>query len=273
MAARILLIEDNATNMDLMVYLLTAFGYESVTARNGREGVEIATQSSCDLIICDLEMPEMNGYEVARFLRAQPPPRRVPLIAVTAFAMVGDRDKILQSGFDGYLSKPIYPELFVKQIEAFLAPEQLSGKSPVNSGQVSVAGETPPKKNGTVLVVDDSPVNLSLIHSTLGPCGYKVISAGSVKEAMAEVRRNTFDLILSDLHMPEESGVEFLRQVREDPALLSVPFLLLSASASTLTDVSEYAQELNAKVFFARPLEPGTLLAIIDNLLQEALRD
>jgi two-component system cell cycle response regulator len=124
--------------MDLMVYLLSAFGYEVVTARDGRQGMETVQQKPVDLIICDLEMPEANGYEVAAKLKARPETRKIPLIAVTAYAMVGDRDKVLQAGFDGYLTKPIYPETFVTQIEAFLTPKKVAGKKPEDPHSASV---------------------------------------------------------------------------------------------------------------------------------------
>ncbi len=117
---RILVIEDNPANLELMTYLLKAFGHIALTAGDGAEGIEAARRQTPDLIICDVHMPRMDGYEVARRLKEHPHLRRIPLIAVTALAMVGDRDKLLAAGFDGYIDKPIVPELFAKQIEAFL---------------------------------------------------------------------------------------------------------------------------------------------------------
>src|SRR5271155_2924663 len=106
MAARILVIEDNSDNLDLMAYLLGAFGHTVVTARDGEEGLEAARREAFDLIVCDVQMPKVDGYGVARQLKADTQLRRIPLVAVTAFAMVGDRDKILAAGFDGYIAKP-----------------------------------------------------------------------------------------------------------------------------------------------------------------------
>src|SRR5258708_30717003 len=101
--------------MDLMVYLLKAFGYTLDMASNGKQGIEKAVKELPDLIICDLEMPELNGYEVAKQLKNLPDVQGIPLIAVTAYAMVGDRGKILAAGFDGYIAKPISPETFAKE--------------------------------------------------------------------------------------------------------------------------------------------------------------
>ncbi|HEY8101351.1 MAG TPA: response regulator [Burkholderiaceae bacterium] len=120
MASRILIIEDNATNMELMVYLLRAFGYEPLLANDGAAGIKLARQELPSLIVCDVHLPKMDGYGVVALLKADPILSGIPVVAVTALAMVGDREKLLASGFDGYIEKPIEPEIFVSQIEAFV---------------------------------------------------------------------------------------------------------------------------------------------------------
>lgn len=120
MQARILIIEDNPQNMELMSYLLRAFGHIVLSASDGAEGIEMARREMLDLIVCDIHLPGVDGYEVANHLKKHPVLRQLPLVAVTALAMVGDRDKVLSAGFDGYIDKPIEPEKFVGQIEAFL---------------------------------------------------------------------------------------------------------------------------------------------------------
>src|SRR5882762_7078629 len=124
MSARILIIEDNPTNLDLMTYLLNAFGYTTLTAQDGEEGLETARQEVPDLIICDIQLPTMDGREVARRLKRDPQLHRIPLLAVTALAMVGDRARLLAAGFDGYIAKPLSPETFVQEVEKFLAGPQ-----------------------------------------------------------------------------------------------------------------------------------------------------
>jgi CheY-like chemotaxis protein len=121
--ACVLLVEDNAANLALMQYLLQASGYKILTATDGREGVVVAQRECPDVILMDLQLPIMNGYEAARLVKEVPALRGVPIIAVTAFAMVGDRDKILARGFDGYIAKPITPERFVSEVEGFIAAE------------------------------------------------------------------------------------------------------------------------------------------------------
>lgn len=119
--ARILIIEDNPENMQLMMYLLTAFGHTVLETTLGETGLRLAKAESPDLILCDLHMPGMDGYEVAKRLKLDPQLAAIPLVAVTAYAMVGDREKVLAAGFNGYIPKPINPELFVGEIEIFLS--------------------------------------------------------------------------------------------------------------------------------------------------------
>jgi len=120
MSARIAVIEDNSTNLDLMVYLLRAFGHTTLVARDGKAGREMVESHQPDLVICDIALPEINGYEVARQIKLNPRLMGIPLVAVTAFAMAGEQMRLLQAGFDAYISKPINPETFVTELEACL---------------------------------------------------------------------------------------------------------------------------------------------------------
>jgi CheY-like chemotaxis protein len=120
MSARILVIEDDLPSLELMTYLLQAFGHTSLSARDGEEGLEAVRREVPDLVLCDVHLPKIDGYEVARQLKGHPTLRTIPLVAVSASAMAHDRDQAQAAGFDGYLSKPIDPETFVQQVEAFL---------------------------------------------------------------------------------------------------------------------------------------------------------
>ena len=119
-----LLIEDNATNMELMTYLLDAFGYSTTCANDGIAGLEAARSSDFDLVLTDILMPQLDGWELARAFKSDNRLARIPLIAVTALAMAGDRERIMDAGFDGYISKPIDPQRFRDQIEAILAKDR-----------------------------------------------------------------------------------------------------------------------------------------------------
>ncbi len=117
MARRVLLIEDNEQNRYLATYLLERHGYRVRTAPDGPGGIAAATADAPDLILLDIQLPAMDGYAVARALRDVPALRSTPIIAVTSYAMVGDRERSLEAGCTGYIEKPIDPEGFVHTVE------------------------------------------------------------------------------------------------------------------------------------------------------------
>jgi len=120
MSATILLIEDNEQNRYLATFLLEKHSFKVVAAPDGPSGIALAESLRPDLILLDIQLPAMDGYEVARGLRGLEPLRRTPIVAVTSYAMVGDREKALAAGCDGYIEKPINPETFVEEVSRFL---------------------------------------------------------------------------------------------------------------------------------------------------------
>jgi CheY-like chemotaxis protein len=128
---RILVIEDDRSSLDLMCYLLEAFGYNPFPAMDGEAGIQAVQRDRPELVICDIHLPKLDGYQVVRKLKSEGEFSRIPIVAVTALAMVGDRDKILNAGFDGYISKPIRPETFIEEIERFMPPGLRAGRPPL----------------------------------------------------------------------------------------------------------------------------------------------
>lgn len=121
MTPEILLIEDNGQNRYLLSYLLTKHGYRVREAVDGPEGMRMAGERAPALILLDIQLPGMDGYEVARRLKKDDALRAVPVIAVTSYAMTGDRERCIEAGCDGYIEKPVDPATFVAQVEAILS--------------------------------------------------------------------------------------------------------------------------------------------------------
>jgi CheY-like chemotaxis protein len=123
----VLVVEDNKASSDLMAYLLRAAGNRVMTCTDGADAIAIAGREHPRVIVMDLQLEHMSGLEAAAVLGADPELRAIPRIAVTAYAMVGDRDRVLKAGFQGYIAKPIEPTTFAAQIKAFFvalgAPE------------------------------------------------------------------------------------------------------------------------------------------------------
>ena len=266
MAAQILLIEDNEASLTLMSYLLECSGYKPIVAKDGEEGIGALASCVPDLIVSDLEMPKVDGYQVCRHVKAHAELRRVPILAVTAFAMVGDRDRIMQAGFDGYLTKPLDPQGFVSQLEAFIQPERRSVKSdaPDHGPSESDFPQAPTRE--TILVVDDSIVNRDLIVSTLVPFGYNVVAASEPKEAMDQALEHLPSLVLSDFHMAPHSALDLLTWFRSDPRLRPIPVIVISASFGDAFE-GQRSLDLGAVRILNRPIEPDKLLTEIASVL------
>jgi two-component system cell cycle response regulator DivK len=119
-AHRILVVEDNERNLKLVRDVLQHAGYDVIAARSGEQGLALARERLPDLVLMDLQLPEMNGTEALRRLRADPLTRAIPVVAVTAFAMRDDRERALDAGFDSYIEKPISVRALPDQVRGFL---------------------------------------------------------------------------------------------------------------------------------------------------------
>ncbi|TFW25814.1 EAL domain-containing protein [Duganella callida] len=252
MSARILIIEDNATNMELMVYLLRAFGYTPLSASDGEAGVAAARRELPDLIICDVHLPKLDGYGVVAALKADPAVRSIPALAVTALAMVGDREKLLEAGFDGYIGKPIEPDTFVTQIESFL------------HGVMS----SPVKKNdtATILIVDDHVLNREFLMTLLSYGGHRLLEASNGAEGLKMVLAEQPDLVISDILMPNMDGYEFVTRLHDNPDTANVPVIFYTATYRE-REAMAVAQSCGVRWVLPKPSDPEVILQTVHEAL------
>jgi CheY-like chemotaxis protein len=127
LSSRILVIEDNQENIELVDYLLRAFGYAPALAMSGEDGLVMADELEPDLILLDIRLPGIDGYGVALAIKERPALAHTRIVAITASAMLSERKRITTAGFDGYIQKPIEPELFIGQIESLLSAPRREG--------------------------------------------------------------------------------------------------------------------------------------------------
>ncbi len=121
MTKTILIVEDDPKNLELFRDLLQVSGYKTVEATDGKQGIELARAKKPDLILMDIQLPRMDGLEATRILKADATTSNVPVIALTAYAMKGDKERILEAGCDGYLAKPINTDEFLKEVAEYLS--------------------------------------------------------------------------------------------------------------------------------------------------------
>jgi two-component system cell cycle response regulator len=211
MQARILVVEDDLPSRELMVWLLQAAGHAVSSADDGPSGLGLALDSRPDLVVCDLRLPEMDGYAVAHALKAAPGYDRIPLLAVSTLAPNGDRERVLAAGFDGYICKPMEPASFVAEVEAFL---------PASA----------PAPEPTLLIVDDDAFMREVLADALDGEPWRILSAESAEEALALLAQQPVEVILSDQSMPGMQGTEMMARVaREHPRTVR---LILSGLAA-----------------------------------------
>jgi two-component system cell cycle response regulator len=264
--ARILIIEDNPANIELMSFLLGAYGHTPLSAADGPRGVAAARSERPDLIACDVNLPGMDGFAVLAALKTEPQLAGVPILAVTALAMAGDREKLLAAGFDGYISKPIEPESFVAELEAFLAGAPAAPAAPA-AASAPAAQPAPASKpitmsaERTLLLVDDDRFMLGVLNDMLVGQPYRVLSACSGEEALEVLDHEAVEVILCDQAMPGMRGTEVLARAAERyPKTVR---LMLSGQPD-LTEIEAAIASGVADDHYIKPLGARTLRERID---------
>ncbi|MCX8109071.1 MAG: response regulator, partial [Verrucomicrobiae bacterium] len=184
-------IEDNQECQYLAKYLLEQAGYVVYCAGSGAEGIELAKRVQPGVVLLDIELPDMDGCAVVRLLRQTAGFEKTPVIALTAHAMVGDRERFLAAGCTGYIEKPIDPGSFVSSVEKHFGPERSAGPN------------VRPKR---VLVVDDKQEGRYQLQVFLGSKGFEVLEAENGAEALQKAREQKPDLIVSDILRPVMDG-------------------------------------------------------------------
>jgi two-component system cell cycle response regulator len=269
--ARILIIEDNPANIELMSFLLSAYGHAPLSAADGPRGVAAARSERPDLIACDVNLPGMDGFAVLAELKGDPALAGVPILAVTALAMTGDREKVLAAGFDGYISKPIEPESFVAELEAFLtstpAPASVpaapvaAATPPVTAMAANDATATPAAGARTLLLVDDDRFMLGVLNDMLIGQPYRVLSACSGEEALQVLSHEPVEVILCDQAMPGMRGTEVLA---EAAARYPKTVRLMLSGQPDLTDIEAAIKSGVADGHYIKPLGARALREQLD---------
>jgi CheY-like chemotaxis protein len=259
--ARVLVIEDEANNLDVAQRIIRAAGHEALIATDGQSGLDLARAQHPDAILVDLLLPRIDGWTVTRTLREEAWAARIPIIAVSALAMQQDRQRAIDAGCDDFVSKPYAPAELRAVLARFL-PENAAPPAGTRKSDGAVA---PVQRLGTVLAVDDEPANLDLISRRLQALGCAVLRASSGEQALAIAERDRPDLLLLDVMMPGIDGWETCRRLKKNELTASIPVIFVTAADATEDVVKGF--EAGGVDYIAKPVEALELAARVRSTL------
>jgi len=248
--AKILVIDDDRGTVEVIKKILVGQNYEVVTAYDGKEGIEKTKSEKPDLIVLDIRMPLMNGYEFMQTLRNDVVNTDEPMIPVIVLTAVEKMEKMFKAeGVKGYLVKPLDPPVLLAEIEELLKKSPFEGK------------ENLPK----ILIIDDELDFNAILQTRLSANGYQVVTAKDGEEGLEKVESEKPDLIVLDIMMPKIDGFEVCSILKKNVRYQKIPIIFLSAMAQEAD--FKNGKAAGADAYIAKPFESAALTAKIEELL------
>ncbi len=252
----LLIVEDNELNRDMLSRRLQRQGFHILAAVDGQTGVDMAQAHLPHLILMDLSLPGLDGWEATRILKATPTTRHIPVIALTAHAMAGDRAKALAAGCDDYDTKPVELERLLTKIRTLL------GKETLLLPESPVVPDAPPPPKATLLLVDDHADNRDMLTRRLQRHGYQVEAVASGEIALERIAQAKFDLVLLDVMMPGMGGLATLERLRQSYSQAQLPVIMATARSQSEDMVEAF--RLGANDYITKPIDFAVALARIE---------
>jgi CheY-like chemotaxis protein len=271
--ARILIVDDEAQNLELMEAMLTSSGYEVFLAQEGEEALRLARERKPDLILLDLMMPGLSGFEVCARVKTDPQTGGIPVLFVTALNQISDKERAMAAGGDDFLTKPFQRTELLTRIEALLRVRHLNrdlDRALAYLHELELtrhaqqpkkpAAPTPPAEGtGTILVVDDELLARQLFADVLREAGYIIHEAENGERALEIARQETIDVVLLDIMMPGMSGLEVLAQLGE----FAPDSPVVIATANPTSDNAIAALRLGAFDFIVKGFKNEVMLTTV----------
>jgi two-component system cell cycle response regulator len=266
MTARILVVDDVPANVRLLEAKLSAEYFEVVTASNGPEAIEAAGGQAPDLILLDVMMPEMDGFEVAERLKADPKTQHIPIVMITALTETADRVRGLEAGADDFLSKPVNDVALFARVRSLTRLKVMMDELRVRqaaAGQLDLSEEDVVGADGAVhgriLLIESDETGAAKLRDYLSDAGHDVISAASATAAQEAAHGRDLDLIMVSLDLAGEDGLRLCSQFRTNEETRHVPILLILDEG----DLKQLAKglELGVTDYLIRPIDRNELRA------------
>ncbi len=270
--SRILIVDDEPMNIKLMCGKLAGQKYELETAHGGQEALTKVSQNPPDLLLLDIMMPDIDGYEVTRRLKADPQTRKIPIILITALDGKDDKEKGLQVGAEEFLTKPVNKAELLARIHSMLTLRQYQTQLSVRSQsekllQMDNAEKLKNKKksgSGKLLIVEDNREDLKLLTAHLRNQPFDIIAAADGEQALRIAGRQKIDIVLLDIMLPRQSGYDVCKKLKETPETKDIQVVIITC----LDDLDSRIKgvELGADDYLVKPIEPRELVARVNVL-------
>jgi len=267
MSARVLVVDDVLPNVKLLAAKLTREYFDVVTANSGPEALERIKAQHPDIVLLDVMMPGMDGFEVCERIRSDPATMHIPVIMVTALSDVTDRVRGLEAGADDFLTKPVNDVALFARVRSLVRLKMMMDEWRLRestSGQLGMlvstdSVQTQTAEGARVLVVEDSAIDLDKINETLARDRNMVTDTDSCAAGLELALREEFDLIIVSLTLMREDGLRLCSQLRSQERSRQIPILLLADE----TDMDRVAKglELGANDYLIKPIDRNELLA------------
>jgi two-component system, cell cycle response regulator len=267
MSARVLVVDDVLPNVKLLAAKLTREYFDVITAFNGPEALERIKKEAPDIILLDVMMPGMDGFEVCARIRADPTTMHIPIVMITALSDAADRVRGLEAGADDFLTKPVNDIALFARVRSLVRLKMMMDEWRLRestSGQFGILDQTMTVKNETaanarVLVIEDSPIDLDKIAETLRRDTDSVVAADTSAKALDLGMSEDFELIIVSLTLLNEDGLRLCSQLRSHERTRQAPILLIADEG----DLSRVAKglELGANDYLLKPIDRNELLA------------
>jgi len=283
MTARILVVDDILPNVKLLEAKLTSEYYEVVTAMSGEEALEKARDTNPDLILLDIMMPGMDGFEVCTRLKADPAVAHIPVVMVTALTDTEDRVRGLQCGADDFLSKPVNDTALMARVRSLvrlkMAIDEWRARE-TTATQLGVIQENANLINedigvANVLLVEDMDFELNKIKATIEEQGHKIDIVPTGMDAVKKTSTDAYDLLIISLNLENDDGVRLCSHLRSNEKTRNTPILMIGGEE----DLPQIARglEIGAHDYIVRPIDRNELIARLNTQIrrkkfQERLR-
>jgi len=283
MTARVLVVDDVPANVKLLEARLSAEYFDVTTASNGIEALALCERAECDIILLDVMMPELDGFEVCRKIKSNPLTHHIPVVMVTALDQPSDRVRGLEAGADDFLTKPVTDIALISRVRSLARLKMVTDELRMRAVTSKEIGLQNPDREamldtgrgGRVLIVDDRPISYERIVKTLS-AEHTVDVEINPNEALFRSAEGNYDLVVVSLNLQEFDGLRLCSQIRSLERTRNLPILALAESDST----AKLARglEIGVNDYLVRPIDKNEMLARVRTQVKkkrytERLRD